>query len=141
MIRYMTKTEYINNYSVKKKDHDSIHFNAKTETINRADAKPRSRYAERVSRQNIQKMWQDQLPLCPRARSRSSLPFYQYVWQKPDHDLCIPQKSGQGQKSFRKLSSCSKNSGRYQYHQSRSINPKGNTVKGKSWVSQWKLPP
>ncbi len=141
MLWNMRISEHIYNSSDRKRDHDDIHFKAETKAINRAASQSRSRYASGVSRQEIQKMWKAQLPLCRRTRPRELLPFCQYLRAKSYHDLRLSQEPRKGQKSLGKLSNCPTNSGRYQYNQSRSFSSKGNTVGRRLWTSLWKPPP
>lgn len=141
MTRAMRESGHIYNYTDKKGIYDTLSFRAKTETLNQAATNSRWGYAQGVTRQKIQEMWQNQLPLCRRPRSRKLLSFCQYVWPKPYHALCFPQKPKLGQKSFGKLPSCSKDSGRHQHHQPRSTCPKGNIVKERLCLWQWKPPP
>ncbi len=141
MLWNMRISEHIYNSSDSKRDHGDTHFKAETKAINRAASQSRFRYASGVSRQEIQKMWKAQLPLCRRTRPRELLPFCQCARSKSHHDLRLSQKPRQGQKSFGKLSSCPKNSGRCQHNQSRSVRSKGNIVGARLWTSLWKPPP
>jgi hypothetical protein len=134
MQRNRSISEYIYNYSDNNEGHDDIFFKAKTRSLNQATAKPRSGYTSRVSSQNTQEVWQTQLPLCRKTRARELLPFCQYARPKPHYDLCLAQKQRQGQKIFRQLSERSKNHGRDQCYQSRSVSSKGSTVKGEKWT-------
>ena len=141
MTQIMRISYHMYNSSDNNKGYGSILLKTETKTIGRATSKSRSKYASRLSRQKIQKMWQTQLPLCRRARTRKLLPFCQYAWAKPYHGLRLFQKPRQGQTRSGQLSSCPKNYGRNQQHQSRSVSSEGNTVEGKSWTSKWKPPP
>lgn len=140
MVLNMRLSEHVYNYS-DDEGHGEVTFKAETQTAHRTAPKPWSRYAARVTYQKIQKMWQTKLPLCQRARSRKLLSFCQHAWQKSCHDLCLPQKSGHGQKSFGQLSKRPKNSGRNQHDQSRTFVSKGSIVEGNLWHPRWTYPP
>lgn len=141
MTKYMRISEHMFNCSDRNKKHDFIRFKAETGAAYRTASKPRSKHTSRVARKKIQKMWQTQLPLCRRTRSRSLLSFCQCARAKPYHDLCFSQKPRQSQKSSGQLSNCSKDFGRHQHNQSRSISEEGNIVEGRLWSSKWKPPP
>lgn len=141
MLWNMRISEHINNSSDRKRDHDDIRFKAETKAINRAASQSRSRDAAGISRQEIQKMWKAQLPLCRRTRSRELLPFCQYARAKSYHDLRLSQKPRQGQKSFNQLSNRPKHPGRCQHNQSGSVRSKGNTIGTRLWTSKWIPPP
>lgn len=141
MVQIMRISYHMYNFSDSNKGHDNIFFKAETKTIGRATSKSRSKYASRLSRQKIQKMWQTQLPLCRRTRPRKLLPFCQHAQAKSYHDLRLFQKSRQGQTRSGQLSNCSKDYGRNQQYQSGSVSSEGNTVEGKLWTSKWKPPP
>ena len=141
MTKYMRISGHMLNCSVRNKDHDFICFKTETGTAHRTASKSRSKYASRVARKKIQKMWQAKLSLCRRTRPRRLLPFCQHTRAKPYHDLRFSQKPRQSQKSFGQLSNCPKNSRRHQYGQSRSLSSKGNIVERRLWSSKWKPPP
>jgi len=124
-----------------KRDDGGLVFKAEAQSTYQATPKSWRRYAAGISYQEIQEMWQTQLPLCQRARARKLLSFCQHAGQKSYHDLHLPQKPRYGQKSLGQLSKCPKNSGRDKQYQSRTFVSKGSIVEGNLWHPRWTYPP
>jgi hypothetical protein len=135
----MRISDHIYNFSEYGEGHE--YFKEKAQAINRENSQPRFRYASGVTRQKIQKVWQTQLSLCRAARSRELLPFCQCTKQESHYGLCFSQKQRHGRKSLGELPKSSKNYGRNQHHQPRSVSSQGNTIERKLWTWKWKPPP